>query len=73
MNAMRIAAAKVLGLFVDDIYFTAAILAWVACARLLLPILIADSAWDAAALALGCVLLLVGSTVLHAIRARQAL
>ena len=71
MKAFRIALSKVFGLFVDDLYFTGAILAWVACSRVLLPQILPRPEWDAALLAGGCTLLLVGSALFHAQRARR--
>jgi hypothetical protein len=53
--------AELVGLFVDDLGFTLAILAWVALGTLLLPRLGSADVWAAPLLFLGCAAILVES------------
>jgi hypothetical protein len=64
---------ELVGLFVDDVPYTAAILVWVAVAGIGLPELPVGSAWDAPLLAAGCVLVLVISSAWAASRHRRKL
>jgi hypothetical protein len=59
MRWLAAALRELFGLFVDDVPFTLAILAWVAVAVLALPRLAIDPRWDAPLLGLGCALLLL--------------
>ena len=53
--------SELVGLFVDDLAFTLAILAWVALGALLLPRLGPANVWAAPLLSLGCAAILVES------------
>lgn len=71
MTWLKAAARELFGLFVDDVPFSLAILAWLALATLLLPRLGLPAAWSAQALAAGCLVILVGAARHAATRHRR--
>jgi len=64
------AARELIGLFVDDGSLAVAVLAWVAVAVLVFPLLPVDGGWLAVALFLGLALILV-ENLLRAARRRR--
>ncbi len=65
MNWIRTILAELFGLFVDDGSFALAILAWIAFARLCLPLLCPEGG-DAMAFFAGLALILIGSAIRRA-------
>jgi len=61
MNWINAALGELFALFVDNVRFTIAILAWIAFATLELPKLSITISWDAPLLFLGCAIILVVS------------
>lgn len=59
MSWLKTAGRELFGLFVDDVPFTVAILAWLGVAALLLPMTAVPLPWDAPILAAGCLLILI--------------
>lgn len=71
MSWLRSATRELFGLFVDDVPFSGAILAWLGIGSLLLPRLVIDAIWDAPILFVGCTMILVESVRRSAIRHRR--
>ena len=61
MNWLGAALCELFSLFVDDVWFTVAIVIWIAFGTLGLPQLPVDPGWDAPLLFLGCAVILVVS------------
>jgi len=59
MNWINAALGELFALFVDNVRFTVAILAWIAFGTLELPKLSINMGWDAPLLFLGCAIILV--------------
>jgi len=70
---IRTALGELFGLFVDDVPYTVAILAWLAAGTLALPLLPEDPLWRGPLLAAGCAAILVVSARRAALRHRKAL
>ena len=62
MNWLNAALRELFSLFVDDVWFTVAIVIWIAFGTLELPRLPVDLSWDAPLLFVGCAIILVVST-----------
>ncbi|NQV98890.1 MAG: hypothetical protein HQ483_04280 [Rhodospirillales bacterium] len=62
MNWLYAAVTELFSLFIDDVWFSAGILVWIAFGTLQLPKLPVDPGWDAPLLFLGCAVILVTST-----------
>jgi hypothetical protein len=73
MSWLKDALRELFGLFVEDVPFTLALIAWIAAAALGLPALAIDAAWDAPLLAAGCGLVLAISVFRAALRHRRRL
>ena len=61
MNWLNAALGELFSLFVDDVWFSVAILVWVAFGTLQLPKLPINLNWDAPILFLGCAVILLVS------------
>ena len=61
MNWLGAALRELFSLIVDDVWFTVAIVIWIAFGTLGLPQLPVDPGWDAPLLFLGCAVILVVS------------
>ena len=59
MRWIATALSELVGLFVDDLSFTVAILVWIALGAVLLPRLGLAGAWEAPLLFLGCAVILI--------------
>ena len=70
MRWLKSIAREVLGLFVEEGSFAAAILVWVVMAKILLPRLAASAHWTGPALFAGLALILIESVVRFARKAR---
>lgn len=68
---LKSAARELFGLFVDDVPFTGAILAWLGIGSLLLPRMVISRIWDAPLLSIGCIIILVESVRRSAVRYRK--
>jgi hypothetical protein len=68
MSAVRTVTREVAGLFVDDVSFAFAIVAWLVLNWLLLPRLGLSGAWQGAILCAGFALILIESTIRRAAR-----
>jgi hypothetical protein len=71
MKWLRTICREILGLFVDDGSFAVAILVWLGVARFISRHIGPADAWSAVALSAGLVLILMGSSVRFARRARR--
>ncbi len=70
MRWIATALSELVGLFVDDLSFTAAILVWIVLGAVLLPRLGLAGAWAAPLLFLGCAAILI-ENVRRAARGRR--
>jgi hypothetical protein len=68
MSAVRTVTREVAGLFVDDVSFAFAIVAWLVLNWLLLPRLGLSGAWQGAIMCAGFALILIESTIRRAAR-----
>ena len=64
MSRLKTIGAELVGLFVDDWWFTVVTVGWLTVGVLLLPALLAGSAWSGPVLFSGCAVILAGSTLL---------
>lgn len=71
MSWLKSAARELFGLFVDDVPFSGAILAWLGIGSLLLPRIVIDAIWDAPILFVGCTMILVESVRRSAVTHRR--
>lgn len=71
MKWLKAAARELFGLFVVDVPFTGAILAWLGIGSLLLPRIVIDASWDAPILFVGCTMILVESVRRSAVKHRR--
>ena len=71
MSWIKSALAELFSLFVDDVWFSVAILLWVGLGVLEMPNLPIDPDWDAPLLFAGCAAILVVSTWRAAKRAKK--
>lgn len=62
MTWLKSAAAELFSLFVDDVWFSIALLGWIAIDILEIPNLIGDPAWPAPLLFVGCAVILLVSS-----------
>ncbi len=62
MKWLKAAVGELFSLFVDDVWFSAAIAIWITFGTLQLPKLPINLSWDAPLLFLGCAVILVVST-----------
>ncbi len=62
MSWINAALGELFSLFVDDVWFSLGILAWITLGTLLLPNLPVDHGWDAPLLFLGCAVIFVVSS-----------
>ena len=62
MNWIKAAISELFSLFVDDVWFSVSILAWVAFSAFGLPTFPIDPVWNAPLIFLGCALILLIST-----------
>jgi hypothetical protein len=67
------ALREFVGLFVDDVPYTAGIVVWVGAGTVTLPEIAIDPVWDAPLLAAGCALVLVVSSRWAAMEHRRRL
>ncbi len=70
MNWLRTAAKEIFSLFVDDVPYSLAIIAWIVAGTLLLPLLSLGTEMQAGILFLGFALILLVSVLLTAKRTR---
>jgi len=61
MSWLKAALRELLSLFVDDVWFTVAIVIWIALGTIQLPKLPVEPSWDAPLLFLGCAIILAVS------------
>jgi hypothetical protein len=71
MKWIKAALAELFSLFVDDVWFSIAILSWIALGILEVPNLPIDPDWDAPLLFTGCAVILMVSTWRAARRSKK--
>ncbi len=71
MSWLKSAVRELFGLFVDDVPFSGAILAWLGIGSMLLPRIVVDAILDAPILFVGCTMILVESVRRSAVRHRR--